>query len=102
LAAAEEDAGRPYSLDSRVALPRLELLLPESAEKELNARRDDCMLASRFCATLLLAVIVSAVLLAKDGVWLLIPASVAVFAWMSYRNAIAAAVAYGEMLRVVF
>jgi hypothetical protein len=102
LAAAEEDAGSPYGLDSRVVLPRLELLLPPSAEKELSSRRDDLVFASRFCATLLLAAIVSAGMLARYGAWLLIPATVAVFASLSYRNAIAAAVAYGELLRVVF
>ena len=64
LAAAEEDAGRPYGLDSRVALPRLEPLLPESAAKELDAKRDDLMFAARFCATLVLATLVSALLLA--------------------------------------
>jgi hypothetical protein len=102
MAAAEEDAGSPYGLDSRVVLPRLELLLPPSAEKELSSRRDDLVFASRFCATLLLTAVVSAGMLARYGLWLLIPATAAVFASLSYRNAVAAAVAYGEMLRVVF
>ena len=102
LAAAEEDAGRPYGLDSRVALPRLEPLLPESAAKELNAKRDDLTFATRFCATLVLAMLASTLLLITDGIWLLLPVSVAVFAILSYMNAVTAAVAYGEMLRVIF
>lgn len=102
LAAADEDAGRPYGLDSRVALPRLELLLPESSAKELDAKRDDLTFAARFCATLVLAALVSALLLAMDGIWLLVPVSVTVFAVLSYMNAVTAAVAYGEMLRVIF
>jgi hypothetical protein len=102
LAAAEEDAGRPYGLDSRVALPRLELLLPVSAEERLTSQRDDCFFALRFCATLILGVLVSGLLLADDGIWLLVPALAAVFAWLSYRNAVSAATSYGEILRVVF
>ena len=102
LAAAEEDAGRPYGLDSRVALPRLELLLPESAEERLTSQRDDCFFALRFCATLILGVLASGLLLADDGIWLLIPVLAAVFAWLSYRNAVSAATSYGEVLRVVF
>jgi hypothetical protein len=102
LAAAEEDAGRPYGLDSRVALPRLEPLLPESAAKELNSRRTDCLFASRFCATLLLTTIASGLLLAGDGIWLTVPAIFLVFAWLSYKNAISATVVYGETLRVQF
>jgi hypothetical protein len=102
LAAAEENAGQAYGLDSRVALPRLEPLLPDSATKELASRRADCLFASRFCATLILGTIVSAALLASDGIWLIVPAVTLMFSWLSYKNAIAATVVYGETIRVQF
>jgi len=102
IAAAEKDAGGPYGLDGRVALPRLELLLADHQAKALSSRRDDFLFALRFCSTLLLGAVASALLLANYGIWLLVPGFTLVFAWVSYRNAIAAATAYGEILRVVF
>jgi hypothetical protein len=104
IAAGEEDAGRPYGLDARLALPRLELLLPESAATLLSSRGDDLGFAVRFCSTLSLAAVASAALIGEHlaSRAALIPVLAAAFAWLSYRNAVAAATAYAEALRVVF
>lgn len=104
VAAGEQDAGRPYGLDARLALPRLELLLPDSTAKLLASRRDDLGFSLRFCSTLLMAAVASVALLAAqlNSLAILIPILTTVFAWLSYRNAIAAAVTYAETLRVVF
>ena len=104
LAAGEEDAGQPYGLDARVVLPRLEILVRDEPSKQVAARRDDLTFSTRFCATLLLSVVVSTALLAPHLLsWaVVVPGVALVLAVLAYRNAIAAAVAYAEALRMLF
>jgi hypothetical protein len=99
LRAAETRAGEPYGLDAVVAWPRLYPLLPDGVRALVDDQRDGLDLAARFCAVFAAAAAVSLVLLAIHGWWLLVPAGCLVLAWLSYRGAVAAAVAYGEGIR---
>ena len=64
--------------------------------------RDQLDIAARLCITLLLATVVSGALLLTHGWWLALPAVTALLAWVAYRAAIQAAVAYGEEVAVAF
>ena len=99
LRAAETRAGEPYGLDAVVAWPRLYPLLPDGVRALVDDQRDGLDLAARFCAVFAAAAAVSLVLLATHGWWLLVPAGCLLLAWLSYRGAVAAAVAYGEGIR---
>ena len=99
LRAAETRAGEPYGLDAVVAWPRLYPLLPDGVRALVDDQRDGLDLAARFCAVFAAAAVVSLVLLVTHGWWLLVPAGCLLLAWLSYRGAIAAAVAYGEGIR---
>jgi hypothetical protein len=99
LRAAESRAGEPYGLDAVVAWPRLYPLLPEPVRAIVDDQRDGLDLAARFCAVFAAAAAVSAGLLVASGWWLLVPAAWVTLAFLSYRGAITAAVAYGEGIR---
>jgi hypothetical protein len=99
LRAAETRAGEPYGLDAVVAWPRLYPLLGEGVRTLVDDQRDALDLAARFCAVFAAAAAISLALLAPHGAWLLVPAVCLLLAWLSYRAAIAAAVAYGEGIR---
>jgi hypothetical protein len=99
LRAAESRAGEPYGLDAVVAWPRLYPLLSDSVRAVVDDQRDGLDLAARFCAVFAAAAAVSAGLLLTAGWWLLVPAACLALAWLSYRGAVAAAVAYGEGIR---
>jgi len=99
LRAAESRPGDPYGLDAIVAWPRLYPLLPDAVRALVDDQRDGLDLAARFCAVFAAAAAVSLALLAIHGWWLLVPAGCLVLAWLSYRGAVAAAVAYGEGVR---
>jgi hypothetical protein len=64
---AEVLAGGRYGLDTALALPRLEPLLPERSAVVLSSHRDDLDFAARFSAALLVGAIASAALLATQG-----------------------------------
>jgi hypothetical protein len=99
LRAAESRAGEPYGLDAVVAWPRLYPLLPEGVRAVVDDQRDSLDIAARLCAVFAAAAVISLVLLATHGWWLLVPAGCLGLAWLSYRGAVAAAVAYGEGIR---
>jgi hypothetical protein len=99
LRAAETRAGEPYGLDAVVAWPRLYPLLPDGVRALVDDQRDALDLAARFCVIFATAAAVSLALLATHGWWLLVPAACLLLAWLSYRGAIAAAIAYGEGIR---
>jgi len=100
--AGEDLAGRRYGLDAIVIWPRLYPLLPEGLKETVNDQRTQLDLAVRFCAVLFLGALISFTLLAVHGWWLLFPASLLVMTWISYRSAIAAALAYGESIQTAF
>jgi hypothetical protein len=99
LRAAETRAGEPYGLDAVVAWPRLYPLLPDGVRALVDDQRDGLDLAARFCAVFAAAAAVSMALLAPHGWWLLVPAACLALARLSYRGAVAAAIAYGEGIR---
>ena len=99
LRAAETRAGEPYALDAVVVWPRLYPLLGDGVRAVVDDQRDSLDLAARFCAVFAAAAAVSLALLASHGWWLLVPAVCLALAWLSYRGAVAAAIAYGEGIR---
>lgn len=102
LRAAEYRAGAPYGLDSVTAWPRLYPLLSEPARAISDDRRLQLDVAVRFSASFVLAAAASAALLWQHGWWLLVPVGCLVSAVLSYRAAVAAAVAYGESIEAAF
>ena len=99
LRAAEVRAGDPYGLDIVVAWPRLYPLLSDPVRAVVDGQRDALDVNARFCAVFAAAAVISAALLAAHGPWLLVPAGCLVLAWLAYRAAVAAAIAYGESIR---
>jgi hypothetical protein len=99
LRAAEIRAGEPYGLDTVVAWPRLYPLLPDPVRAVVDGNRDALDVNARFCAVFAAAAIIAAGMLAPHGWWLLVPIGCLVLAWLAYRSALAAALAYGESIR---
>lgn len=102
LRASEDVPQKKYKLDAIVVWPRLYPLLPESMLGILADRRNQLDLAVRFCAIFLLATIISVAFLYNYQWWQAIPAATLLLAWVSYRGAINAAVAYGESVQTAF
>jgi hypothetical protein len=99
LRAAEVRAGEPYGLDAVVAWPRLYPLLSDPVRAVVDGQRDALDVNARFCSVFAAAAVISAALLATYGWWLLVAAGWLVLAWLAYRAAVAAAIAYGESIR---
>lgn len=102
LRAAEDLPDTRYGLDATVIWPRLYPLLPKELTGILADQRNQLDMAVRFCVVFLLAVPISALLLWRYDWWLLVPAASAAMAWLSYRSAISAALAYGEGINTAF
>ena len=64
--------------------------------------RNQLDVAARLCLLGLVAVPVTTVLLMRYDLWLLVPLGCYLFAWASYRSAIAGAKRFGDVLAVVF
>lgn len=102
LRAAEDRAGRRYGLDAVVIWPRLYPLLGEKLAATLADRRDQFDVAARFCVVFFLAAVAAGAVLSRHGARLFVPGAALVMAWLSYRSALAAAVAYGETIESAF
>ena len=102
LRAAEDRAGRRYGLDTIAVWPRLYPLLSDRVLGIVDDERTQLDMAVRFSAVLVLAALASLGLLITQGWLLLVSAAVAVLAWLSYKGAVGAAVAYGEGLETAF
>jgi hypothetical protein len=102
LRAFEDQVGQRYGLETVVVFPRLTPYLSDPVRAALDDLRDQLDIAARLCVTLLLATVLSGVLLLAHGWWLVLPATTALLAWVAYRSAIQAAVAYGEEVAVAF
>jgi hypothetical protein len=102
LRAAEDVPYQRYRLDAVVIWPRLYPLLPQNMIGILTDRRNQLDLAARFCAIFLLCAIISLFFLYRHGWWLLVPVLMLLLARLSYRGAVAAAVAYGESVQSAF
>jgi hypothetical protein len=102
LRAFEDQAGQRYGLDTVTMFPRLTPHVSDPVRNALDDLRDQLDIAARLCITLLLATVVSAALLFAHGWWLALPATTALLAWVAYRSAVQAAIAYGEEIAVAF
>ncbi|MET8449492.1 hypothetical protein [Streptomyces sp. NPDC005209] len=102
LAAAEDTAGRAFGYDAVVAWPRLYPLLGEQTRAVVDDRRDTVDGAARMAVTMAVTAVVAAVLLARTGWWLLLALVPLAVAWVAYRGAVQAVLAYGESLHVAF
>jgi hypothetical protein len=103
LRAAEDRAGRRYGLDTVVAWPRLYPLLSPELRAVLDDQRDQLDISARLCAVFAACAAITLVLTAPHGGWwlLVVPGWIGL-AWLSYRGAVAAAVAYGSGLEAAF
>jgi len=102
LRAAERSAGRLYGMDAVVLWPRLYPVMGDRQRAVVEDRRDQLDLAARLSATLAVLALVTAGLLWRYPVWWLVPLAALGLSLLSYRAAVAAAVAYGESLHVTF
>jgi hypothetical protein len=102
LRAAEYRAGTRYGLEATVVWPRLYPLLPVELAGILDDERDQLDLAVRFCVASAFATVISVSFLINQGWWLLVPGATLLLAWLSYRAAVAAAIAYGEGIETAF
>ena len=102
LRAAEEQGGRSYGMDAVVLWPRLFPLLPERITEILADQRDQLDLAARFAVVFLIAALVAGSTLALNDWWSVVPLACLALAWLAYRAAIAAALAYGDGIQTAF
>ena len=102
LRAAEDRAGDKYGLDAVLVWPRLVPLLPDGLSGALDDARNQLDMAARFAVTFLLAVVAALVLFGGHGWWVATAAGPAFLAWLSYRAAVTAAIAYGELFETAF
>lgn len=102
LRAAEVRAGRPYGLDAIIVWPRLYILLDAEVRALVDDRRQQLDVMVRFATVFAIGAVVTLALLATSGPWLLVPVAAVLLAWISYRAAVAAAIAYGEALDTAF
>lgn len=94
----EDNAGRQYGLDILRIAPHLNLV----AVKEHREYVDDCRkgldLGVRLCVLFVVATVLSVVLLASDGAWLLLSLAPYCVSYLAYRGAVSSAEAYGTAL----
>jgi hypothetical protein len=102
LRAAEATAGRGYGLEAVSTWPRLYPLLGDGVRAVVDDRRTAVDLACRLTATSAITALLAAALLVRGRWWVLIIAIPLALAWVAYRGAVQAAVAYGESLAVAF
>jgi hypothetical protein len=103
LRAAEDDAGQRYGLETVLVWPALYAVLGERARAIVDDQRTQLDVASRLAATLAVTSLLAAGLLAGWWPWgVVVPVGLLGVAWLSYRAAVSAAVAYGDGLRLAF
>jgi len=74
----------------------------ETVRAVVDDRGDALDLTARLAATAAATGVVAAAILARHGSWLLVALVPLLLAWVSYRSAVVAAIAYGEAVRVAF
>lgn len=102
LAAAADQAGRPYGLDAAVTWPRLYPVLGDQVRGMVDDRRDSMDAAARMAVAMAVTTLAGLVLLCRTGPWLLLVLVPLGLSVVSYFSAVQAAVAYGEAVRVAF
>ncbi|MFD7472469.1 hypothetical protein ACFV8Z_09875 [Streptomyces sp. NPDC059837] len=101
LRAAEERAGRPYSLDAILTWPRLYFVLPQDVLRVVAQSRNELDTAVRLCISFALTAVVSTGLLLRHPVWLALPGGFALLSALAYRAALHAAEDYGVTFTAV-
>jgi len=102
LRAAEDRAGNRYGFGAVTVWPRLYPLVSGRLAGILLEHRHQLDVATRFCVTLVIDAALVAGLLAPYGRWTLLSLVPLALAWLSYRAALAAAVAYGVTVEATF
>jgi hypothetical protein len=102
LRAAEDRSGRGYGMDAVILWPRLYPLLPKPVTDLLADQRDQLDIAARFCVVFMIAGVIAGVALIAQGWWWLVPIACVLLAWLAYRSAVAAAIAYGDGIQIAF
>lgn len=97
LRAAERRPLEKYGLDGVICWPRLWLLLPEAAKKDIQEARADLNNAARFWLWSLLFIGWAGL-----GAWWAIPLGVAAALFAYFGWAIAAAITYGDLIEAAF
>lgn len=95
----EDSAGRQYGLDVVAIAPLLMLLDDNPRSKYVSDTRQGMDLAVRVVLLSLVSTAVTALLLADDGLWVLLAFGPYAAAYLAYRGAVTAALAYGNAVR---
>ena len=88
-------AGRQYELNVLTILPHMALAARPEDLRYLDDQRIQLDLAVRMCFMAALASAVSAILLCRDGFWLIASVIPAILAYVAYRGAVISAREYG-------
>lgn len=102
LRAMERRAGSAYAMEAVQSFPRLYYALPSHAVALLTDLRDQLDASVRFCVLSLLTSGATLVLLVWHGWWLLVPGSLVLVAYLSYRACLVAANNYGVAVEAAF
>ncbi|KES04999.1 hypothetical protein BU52_22515 [Streptomyces toyocaensis] len=102
LAAAEDRCGAPYGWDGPMAWPRLHAVLGDVVKETVEDRRDALDAACRVSVASALCAVISSVLLARTGWWVLLVLAPLLVSGLAYHAAVHAALAYGQAVRVCF
>jgi len=97
----EDAAGRPYDLNAVGVMPHIALCAPPEHLAYLNDQRTLLDLSVRLCVVSLLAAAAGFVLLARDGLWLLLCLAPYLLAYVFCRGSIVAANRYGTAVSTV-
>jgi len=98
----EVRAGERYRLRTDLAWPRLRALLPEPQLGQVNDTRNQLDASVRYCVLSLVAAATTLLILLPYDIWLIVPLALYLFAWGSYRAAVAGAKRFCEELEVAF
>ncbi|MFG2955386.1 hypothetical protein ACGF5O_16820 [Streptomyces sp. NPDC048291] len=102
LAATEHRAGAGYGWDAVVAWPRLYPVLGAPLRAVVDDRRNTLDVTVRLAATAFMAGAATVALLSRSGWWLLLALGPLALSWICYRQAVGAAVAFGEAVETAF
>jgi len=102
LAATEHRAGADYGWDAVVAWPRLYPLLGDQLRAIVDDRRNSLDVTARLSTTAFLAGATATALLGRSGWWLLLVLAPLTLSWLCYRQAVTAALRFGETVETAF
>lgn len=102
LRAAESRPAENYGLDALVTWPCLAPLISPELKATLADLRNQLDLAARMVLTFSLSALLGLLYLYRWGGWLLVPLGGLLLAWLSYRAALSAALAYGDAIQAAY